>query len=153
MLAHLSVPNVDRHSTRRASIACDGPLFPIRPAALILCLIGLIVTGSRAQTDKRENLTVIVTGESGPIAGARVNIRPRSTADKRTKKNAGVEGTTDGNGRFTAELPPGTYQVTAYSKGWMPAGGRVVITLGQRKPSRVRLVLRYPDCRVVHCEL
>jgi hypothetical protein len=103
------------------------------------------------ESGKEASLQVFVSGDSGPMSNVRLVIRERKPAERGRRVGKATEGVTDSNGRFTTMLPPGSYQVTATLRGWMPVSGLTLIKRDHRKPSTVRLLLRYPDCHVVQC--
>ncbi len=119
-------------------------------ALSFMCISAMAMHG---QAGEHGALTVIVSRDRVPIAGARVTVTETNPAGKAKANSMVIDATTDASGRAFVDLPPGLYHVTAASRGWEPASGRVTIAEGQHKPVQIRLVLRYPDCRVVKCEL
>ena len=119
--------------------------------AAVAVLMGSAGFASDPESGMEASLQVFVSGDSGPMSNVRLVIKERRTSERGRRVGKATEGVTDSNGRFTTMLPPGSYQVTATLRGWMPVSGLTLIKRGQRKPLTVRLLLRYPDCHVVQC--
>ncbi len=145
--------NVVRRRCRLRTTGVSSEAHASRGVAILALFIGMTTSLVCGQTARTGSLRVVVSGDNGPIVGAQVVVREQAAAGRGPEGAAEVGGATDSRGRFMIELAPGTYRVSASVRGVLPAGGRVTIRSGQRGPTEIRLIVRYPDCRVVKCAL
>src|ERR1700674_2620821 len=125
----------------------------MRTLFAVVAVLTLIPT-VRAQDDATWPVVVRVIQDESPCSWARITIRPAGAVNGWPQGKAEIELTANEQGRAKIRLGPGTYQVTAQDSimNKEPESARIKV-LGSGKVLSIRLVLRYWNCAVVHCEL
>src|SRR5579863_3546283 len=98
-----------------------------------------------AQTITKTNGTLAgaVTDPSGAgIPTAHVTVKEVGIAATGSRAKSALEAVTDGEGRFSLELPPGEYRASVEHESFQRAEEQVTVTEGQTQTWNVRMVLQ-----------